>query len=106
LAKRVQQFRIFLSSPGDVVEEREVARDLIKEVLPYSPFIRGRATFDVVSFDDPHGALGLNAKLTPQDAINQKLPKPSECDVVIVVLWSRMGTPLPADVTREDGSAI
>ncbi len=104
MAQSVQQFRVFLSSPGDVHEERKIVRDLIKEALPYSPFIRGRATFDVVSWDDPHAAPGLDARLTPQEAINRKLPKPSECDIVVVILWGRMGTPLPPEITREDGS--
>ena len=104
MAKRVEQFRIFLSSPGDVQAERDIARALIKEVLPYSPFIRGRATFDVVSWDDPHAAPGLDARLTPQEAINQGLAEPSECDIVVVILWSRMGTPMPSDYTKEDGS--
>ncbi|MEM9628278.1 MAG: DUF4062 domain-containing protein [Pseudomonadota bacterium] len=104
MAKRVEQFRIFLSSPGDVQAERDIARKLIKDVLPYSPFIRGRATFDVVSWDDPHAAPGLDAHLTPQEAINRQLPKPSECDIVIVILWGRMGTPLPSTYTKEDGS--
>jgi len=79
-------------------------RDLIKEVLPVIPFIRGRVAFDVVSWDDPHAAPGLDAHLTPQEAINRQLPKPAECDIVIVILWSRMGTPLPADITKADGS--
>jgi len=104
LVQKVTQFKIFLSSPGDVLEERDIVRELVKEALPYSPFVRGRATFDIVSWDDRHAAPGLDAHLTPQEAINRKLPKPSECDIVIVILWSRMGTPLPSEITREDGS--
>ena len=104
MAQDITQFRVFLSSPGDVQEERDIVRELVKEVLPYSPFVRGRATFDVVSWDDPHAAPGLDAHLTPQEAINKKLLKPSECDIVIVILWGRMGTPLPSEITREDGS--
>ena len=45
-------------------------------------------------WDDPHAASPMDAHLPPQDAINQNLPKPSECDIVAVILWSRMGTPL------------
>ncbi len=97
--------RIFLSSPGDVTVERDIARDLVKDTLPYAPFIRGRATFDVISWDDPHASPGLSAHLTPQQAINKKLKKPSECDVVIVILWGRMGTPLPSEIARPDGTA-
>ena len=106
MAQGITQFKIFLSSPGDVQEERDIVRELVKEVLPYSPFVRGRATFDVVSWDDPHAAPGLDAHLTPQEAINKKLSKPSECDIVVVILWSRMGTPLPCEIIkRADGSA-
>lgn len=99
-----QHVRIFLSSPGDVAEERDLARTLINDILPVSPLIRGRFTFEVVSWDDPHAAPSLSAHLTPQEAINRQLPKPSECDIVIVVLWSRIGTPLPTDPGRNDGN--
>jgi hypothetical protein len=48
-----QHLRIFLSSPGDVTDERSLARHLLKDELPYDPFLRGRFTFEVVSWDDP-----------------------------------------------------
>jgi hypothetical protein len=38
--------------PGDVAAERELARKLIKDELPYDPLLRGRVTFDVFSWDD------------------------------------------------------
>ena len=47
------QLRVFVSSPGDVADERDRARSLLKDKLPYRPFLRGRVTFDVVSWDDP-----------------------------------------------------
>jgi WD40 repeat protein len=88
------RFSIFLSSPGDVTDERNLARRIIKEELPYDPFLRGKVMLDAVSWDDPAAPTPLDAHLTPQEAINRKLPKPSECDAVVVILWSRMGTPL------------
>jgi hypothetical protein len=39
----------------------------------------------------------MPATITPQEAVNRFGPKPSECDVVVVILWSRLGTHL--DVT-------
>ena len=104
MVQNVAQFRIFLSSPGDVREERDIARHLIDDVLPKGPFIRGRAAFDPISWDDPDASPGMPAHLTPQEAISRGLPKPSECDVVIVILWSRMGTALPKEFTKKDGS--
>ena len=100
-----QHLRIFLSSPGDVSEERDIARELIDRELSKGPFIRGRVTFDPVSWDDPYASATMPAHLSPQDAINQGiLPKPSACDVVIVILWGRFGTPLPKIHVNSDGT--
>lgn len=100
----VRQLRIFLSSPGDVAEERKIARHLVKDVFSVHPFIRGRASFDIVSWDDEAARPGMDASSNPQEAINERLPKPSECDIVIVILWSRMGTPISAEYRKADGS--
>ena len=54
-----QQIRVFLSSPGDVADERALARRLLKEELPYDPLLRGRVTLEVVSWDDPAGKTRL-----------------------------------------------
>ena len=44
--QRPQHLRVFLSSPGDVTEEHELARRLLKDELPVDAFLRGRVTFD------------------------------------------------------------
>ena len=92
--------RVFVSSPGDVADERDRARSLLKDKLPYRPFLRGRVTFDVVSWDDPAARVPMLATLTPQESVNRGMPKPSACHIVVVVLWSRMGTELPAAIRR------
>ena len=89
-----QQVRVFVSSPGDVADERALTCDLLKKELPYDPFLRNRVVFDVVSWDDPAAPIPMDAAITPQEAVNRFGRKPSECDVVVVVLWSRMGTHL------------
>jgi hypothetical protein len=93
-SRAVDQLRIFLSSPGDVADERALARSLIKEDLPYDPFLRGRITFDVVSWDDPAAPIPMEASITPQEAVNRFGPEPCESDIVVIVLWSRLGTHL------------
>jgi formylglycine-generating enzyme required for sulfatase activity len=40
---------------------------------------------------------------TPQDSVNAARPRPANCDIVIVILWSRMGTPLPETVRKPNG---
>src|SRR5687768_14030877 len=86
--------RVFLASPGDVADERALVRHLLKDELPYDPLLRGHVTFDVVSWDDPTTPIALPARLRPQEAIIRFGTRPSECDVVVVVLWSRLGTHL------------
>jgi hypothetical protein len=94
--------RAFLASPGDVAEERRTARELLLR-LGREPLIRGRFTIEVVSWDDPDAPAPMLASLTPQEAVLRALPKPSECDLTIVVLWAWMGTPL-ATPLKADGS--
>jgi formylglycine-generating enzyme required for sulfatase activity len=93
--------RIFLSSPGDVTAERDAARELLLG-LARGPFVRDRVHIDVVSWDDPHGGATMDARLTPQQAVNQSLPTPAECDLTVVLLWGRLGTPLAE--TKADGT--
>jgi formylglycine-generating enzyme required for sulfatase activity len=85
--------RIFLSSPGDVAAERVKVRELLLG-LARGPFVRGRVLIDVVSWDDPHAGAAMDARLTPQQAVDRGLPTSADCDLTIVLLWSRMGTPL------------
>src|SRR4051812_12438460 len=95
------RIRVFLSSPGDVGDERFLARRLFKDELPYDPLLRGRIIFDVVSWDDPSSPIPMDASITPQEAVNRFGPKPSECDIVVVILWSRMGTHLDLKAFRK-----
>ena len=86
--------RIFLSSPGDVADERSVALQVL-ERIQYYPLLRGQITVEVIAWDKPGADTPLLATMTPQEAINQGLPTPAECDIVVVIFWARMGMPLP-----------
>ncbi len=96
MAQTPRHFRIFISSPGDVVQERHIAWEVI-DALPDRPAFRDRVSFRIIAWDRPGSDTPLLAKLAPQEAINMMLPMPSECDIVIVILWSRMGTPFTLD---------
>jgi len=91
-------YRVFLSSPGDVTPEREIARELLTKELPYDPLLKGKVSFEVVSWDDPVSPIPLVATISPQEAITRFGPSPSKCDIVIVILWARLGTHL--DLTK------
>jgi len=96
--------RFFLSSPGDVADERTFAQQVIEQELPKDPLLRGQITCEAIRWDDPNAPVAMPANLTPQEAVNRGLAKPSGCDAVIVILWSRLGTPLPDTHRKPDGS--
>jgi tetratricopeptide (TPR) repeat protein len=101
----VERWRVFLASPGDVGEERASVRDFLQNVLPHKPLLHRRMTFELVSWDDPHHGTTLTADMTPQEAVTRFHGEPASCQIVIVILWSHMGTHL--DVSRDrkpDGS--
>ncbi|MFL6284252.1 MAG: SUMF1/EgtB/PvdO family nonheme iron enzyme [Pyrinomonadaceae bacterium] len=95
--------KVFISSPGDVADERNLARCLLSDELPRIPAFRGRVTFDPVTWDDPAARVPMLVGEQPQESVNRILPKPSECDFVVVILWSRIGTPLPEAVRKSGG---
>ncbi|MGW6928871.1 nSTAND1 domain-containing NTPase [Lentzea sp. NPDC054927] len=99
----MQRIRVFLSSPGDVADERAIALEVLDR-LPYEPALRGRVAIEVVAWDKPGAGAPILATGTPQASIDSGLPRPRDCDVVVVLFWARMGTPLPfPEYTRADG---
>ncbi len=85
-------FRVFISSPADVADERAVAAQVV-EHLAYDPLVRGWVTTEVVAWDRPT-AVPLLAGDTPQASIDVAALTPEACDAVLVILWSRIGTRL------------
>jgi WD40 repeat protein len=86
-----QRLRVFISSPGDVPDER-LRADLVIDKLTqdYSRF------FAIESYRWEHEPMLASGHF--QDAIEP----PSASDIVILILWSRLGTPLPEKTgTRE-----
>ena len=88
-----RHLRVFLSSPGDVAEERTIARSILDR-LPSDPLLKEKVTIAVESWDDPDAPTPMPANLTPQQAVDRGLPRPSQCDLTVVIFWGRMGTPL------------
>jgi len=79
-----QKLRIFVSSPGDVEKERLRAGLIIDKLAQdYVRFVK------IESFLWEHEPLRSSAHF--QDAIEP----PSSFDIVLLILWSRLGTPLP-----------
>jgi WD40 repeat protein len=79
-----QRLRVFISSPGDVPDER-LRADLVLDRLAqdYSRF------FTLETYRWEHEPMLASGHF--QDAVDP----PSAFDIVILILWSRLGTPLP-----------
>ncbi len=98
----LHHLHIFLSSPGDVSRERQLAREFINQLQSERAY-QDRFKLEVVDWEKPGAGTAMPAHLEPQEAINKGLKKPSHCNIVIVVFWARMGTPLSEKRLREDG---
>ncbi|QTF94204.1 AAA family ATPase [Halomonas sp. BM-2019] len=90
----VQTLRIFISSPGDVGQERAIAERVIARL---------------------RGEFGASARLEPllwehepvraTRSFQEQIVRPAETDIVVCILWSRLGTRLPDGFERRpDGT--
>ena len=89
----MRKLRFFISSPGDVFEERALAGRVIERLQ--SEYM-GRVVLETVLWE--------HEPLVATSTFQEQIVKPSDTDVVISILWSRLGTRLPAQFTRADGS--
>lgn len=80
--------RVFISSPGDVVVERQRAQRVIERLNGEYANV---ARFEAVRWETRF--YGAHVDFQPQ------IVEARECDVVIGVLWSRLGTPLSDSFT-------
>lgn len=80
----MQTLRLFISSPSDVRNERQIAGKVIARLQgKYWSFVRLEDVFWERSV----------ARATAH--FQDELRNPGECDIVIGILWSRLGSPLP-----------
>ncbi len=77
--------RLFVSSPGDVAGERRRI-DLVVERL--NAEFAGRVRIETVRWE--------LSFYSAHDTFQRQIPEAAECDVVVAVFRSRLGTPLPA----------
>ena len=98
-----KHIRIFIASPSDVQDERSLAKSVIENVV-YDPNFVEKVSIRIVAWDKLETSVPMMATMTPQMAITAGMPKPSDCDIVVIIFWSRMGTPLPEEYRKDDGS--
>ena len=86
------KLRIFVSSPGDVPVERDRAADVVARL---------REEFVHYAVLEPFFWEDQPARAT--STFQSPFPEASGMDIVVGILWTRIGTPLPLDRTRPDG---
>ena len=79
-----QQLRIFISSPGDVTDERRRAALVIS-----------RLRREFVRFFELSAVLWEYEPMLSSGHFQDIIDPPSGADIVVLILWSRLGTPLP-----------
>jgi hypothetical protein len=90
-----QGLRIFVSSPSDVPNERLRAALIVDKLSQdYSRF------FSIETYRWEHEAMLASKHF--QDAIEP----PSAFDIVVLILWSRLGTPLPEKTAEREYRGI
>lgn len=89
--------RILISSPVDVAEERDRARQVIEGLRRR---YAGRLLLQPLLWVD----LPLQADMSFQEEIDMVLSSDKGLDIAIFVLWSRLGSALGPRILKQDGS--
>ena len=89
----MKTLRIFFSSPSDVAEERTIAHRVVRRLQVE---FAGAFRFETVIWE--------REPLLATAGFQEQIELPSEADIFVAILWSRLGTPLSGSFVRDDGS--
>ncbi|HVA40922.1 MAG TPA: AAA family ATPase, partial [Candidatus Binataceae bacterium] len=78
------KLRIFISSPGDVIPERRRAELVIEKLAR-----------DYRRFFDIRSDLWETEPMLASGHFQDNITLPADCDIVVLIVWSRLGTALP-----------
>lgn len=85
-------FRLFVSSPGDVMAERQRV-DFVVERL--NAEFAGRARFETVRWE--------TSFYSAHETFQKQIPEAADCDLIVAIFRGRLGTPLPPEFPRSFG---
>jgi CheY-like chemotaxis protein len=88
-----RQIKVFISSPGDVIAERQVVKAVLSRL---NDEFSGRAILIPILWEEE--------PLLASDTFQAQIHPPRQTEIYVGILWSRIGSPLPASITRADGS--
>ena len=88
--------KLFVSSPGDLLPEREAVQRVVARI---NGDYLGVVHFEVIRWEEK--------SYSARAGFQSQIVEASSCELVIAMLYQRMGTPLPVEVAqRADGSAF
>ena len=88
-----RNLKIFISSPGDVIPERELARKVIGEL---NEEMMGKVFLVPVLWE--------KEPLLASGTFQTQIESVEDTQILLGILWSRIGSPLPDSILRPDGS--
>lgn len=83
--KNLSQLSVFIASPGDVEEEREIVREVCEELSKNALCRMHSLRFHAVGWEDAIPAAGQT-----QEIINKLV---EECDIFVCLFHKRFGSP-------------
>ncbi len=90
----MRTIRVFVSSPRDVGNERALANAVIE-----------RLHFEFRGIVDLQPVFWEQLPMLATDTFQAQIPKSSDADICVFILWSWFGTPLPEHFRKPDGAA-
>jgi hypothetical protein len=90
-----QRLRVFISSPTDVLAERRRAALVVEKLAK-----------DYARFFDIEFILWETEPMLASGHFQDNIVPPSETDILILILWSRLGTALPAKTNLREYRGI
>jgi len=87
------QLRVFISSPGDVIPERQICKSAIGRL---NEEFSGQAYLIPILWEEE--------PLLATDTFQAQIHPPRETDIYVGILWSRLGSPLPDTFRRPNGT--
>ena len=92
----MKTLRIFISSPGDVAEERDRAKQVVESLRRR---YAGKFLLKPLLWED----IPLQPDMSFQQGIDMVLSQDRGLEIAVFILWSRLGTPLGKTIPRPDG---
>lgn len=87
-------YKIFLSSPSDVEDERLAVQRVVDQIN--ASRTEDQPGFELFRWEEQF--------YTADSSFQDQVVQPAECDLVLCVLWKRLGSELPPNYQRPDGT--